>query len=474
MKRKTSIDYVTRDYEGFRQLMISLIPSLTPEWTDTSQSDLGMVLLELTAHGLDVLSYYLDKVFNEGTLTTAQTRESVINICNMLGYTLSHQLPATHEIEFTRSRHYYDKRILIPKGTKVGTDPSNGAQIVFETLEDLVFEPISEQVDSVKTVVVSHGETIIDIGVGKTTGKPSESFMLTYPDVLLDTLYVTTQVGGTTTNWDVIDDFFNSTANDRHITASYDAENKMTITFGDGVFGVKPIADSTIYATYRVGGGVIGNVGINKITSFVDKEIAGITVKNPNPPLTVGADVETLDHAKLYAPKAYRAVDRAITKDDFEGIVSSINGVSKAQCIETFNINGDLHIYVVPTSYDIPTLQLKDVIMKKLDEVKLVHDRPILFDPTYIPLNITLDITTNRSYTNLQVQKEVEELIKEVFHIQYMDLGEGLNKATVFREVMRIKGIDNLNVVEPATDVELQNGEILKLATVIVNVTGGV
>lgn len=49
------VDYITKDYEGFRKLMIDLIPSKTPEWTDTSQSDFGIVILELLAHGLDVL-----------------------------------------------------------------------------------------------------------------------------------------------------------------------------------------------------------------------------------------------------------------------------------------------------------------------------------------------------------------------------------------------------------------------------------
>ena len=39
MPNRRSLDYVTKDYEGFRQLMLDLIPQYAPEWTDTSQSN---------------------------------------------------------------------------------------------------------------------------------------------------------------------------------------------------------------------------------------------------------------------------------------------------------------------------------------------------------------------------------------------------------------------------------------------------
>ena len=45
MDKIRPIDYVTKDYEGFRQLMIDLIPKYAPEWTDMSQSDFGIVII---------------------------------------------------------------------------------------------------------------------------------------------------------------------------------------------------------------------------------------------------------------------------------------------------------------------------------------------------------------------------------------------------------------------------------------------
>ena len=46
MNSKNNFDYTTRDYEGFRTLMIDKLSEVMPEYTDTRQSDAGIVILE--------------------------------------------------------------------------------------------------------------------------------------------------------------------------------------------------------------------------------------------------------------------------------------------------------------------------------------------------------------------------------------------------------------------------------------------
>ena len=64
------LDYTTRDYEGFRSLMIEKLKELMPEYTDIRQSDAGVVILELNAMCLDILSYYLDVIVDVCFLVT--------------------------------------------------------------------------------------------------------------------------------------------------------------------------------------------------------------------------------------------------------------------------------------------------------------------------------------------------------------------------------------------------------------------
>ena len=38
------IDYMAKDYASFRQLLVDLIPSRVPEWTERHEADLGIAL----------------------------------------------------------------------------------------------------------------------------------------------------------------------------------------------------------------------------------------------------------------------------------------------------------------------------------------------------------------------------------------------------------------------------------------------
>jgi hypothetical protein len=84
--RQPVIDYVTKDYEGFKQAMLGQIPVLLPNWTDRSESDFGVVLVELFAYVADILSYYQDRVANEAFLATATQRRSVAELLRLIDY----------------------------------------------------------------------------------------------------------------------------------------------------------------------------------------------------------------------------------------------------------------------------------------------------------------------------------------------------------------------------------------------------
>jgi predicted phage baseplate assembly protein len=93
--RQPVIDYVTKDYEGFKQAMLGQIPVLLPNWTDRSESDFGVVLVELFAYVADILSYYQDRVANEAFLATATQRRSVAELLRLIGYQIDPGLAAT-------------------------------------------------------------------------------------------------------------------------------------------------------------------------------------------------------------------------------------------------------------------------------------------------------------------------------------------------------------------------------------------
>lgn len=463
-------DYVTKDYEGFRQLMIDLIPKYMPEWTDTSQSDFGIGLIELLANGLDVLSYYQDKNFNEAILPTARTRKSVVNLCRMLGYELAHQTPAIHKILFKKDASYLDDEIVIPKGTKVSTDPKIGAEVVFELLEgDVVIPSGVSEVTSYAT----HGTYILDNIIGASDGTEFQIFKLLYPDVLKDTLQVVTVENGRDVVWTRVEDFLSSEQQERHYTISTNEYNEMFIHFGNGLSGMIPLTGCVVKANYRVGGGEIGNVGLSTINTFSDTDFAGVTLKNIELYLR-GEDVEDIEHAKKVAPSHFRNSGRAVTKTDFEDVVMSITGVSKAKCIETFNENGDLHIYVAPTDFGAVSEGLKTKVLDTLNKVKLVHDKPIIKDAVYSEFSVNLNVITYSDFVNSDISAQVEEAIRNYFDLGRMDFGDDVFISNIVGEVIKVAGVRNVIVNSPVSDITIGENSISKLIGVSVVTTGGI
>ena len=53
--------YTSRDAQEIRKYLISLINTLTDDWSDFNESDIGVALIELMAGVADMQGFYLDR-----------------------------------------------------------------------------------------------------------------------------------------------------------------------------------------------------------------------------------------------------------------------------------------------------------------------------------------------------------------------------------------------------------------------------
>jgi hypothetical protein len=83
------IDYLAKDYDGFRQVMLDRMASLAPDWRDRHVADTGTALVELAAYVADDLSYRQDAVATEAYLGTARRRTSARRHARLLGYRIN-------------------------------------------------------------------------------------------------------------------------------------------------------------------------------------------------------------------------------------------------------------------------------------------------------------------------------------------------------------------------------------------------
>jgi len=81
-------NYLAKDYESLRQLILDRLSLLVPDWRERHVPDIGITLVELLAYVGDYLSYHQDAVGTEAYLGTARQRISVRRHARLVDYRL--------------------------------------------------------------------------------------------------------------------------------------------------------------------------------------------------------------------------------------------------------------------------------------------------------------------------------------------------------------------------------------------------
>jgi Baseplate J-like protein len=119
------INYLAKDYAGFRRLLLDRIALLAPDWRERSPADLGVALVELLAYVGDRLSYQQDATVTEAYLGTARRRVSIRRHARLLDYPMHDGCNARTWVHFTCEPN--TDGVVLPAGTIVLTKvPSEG------------------------------------------------------------------------------------------------------------------------------------------------------------------------------------------------------------------------------------------------------------------------------------------------------------------------------------------------------------
>jgi hypothetical protein len=86
VRQEPVINYLARDFETFRKLMLDRMAVLMPQWQERNAADAGIALVELLAYVGDYLSYRQDAVATEAYLETARRRVSVRRHARLVDY----------------------------------------------------------------------------------------------------------------------------------------------------------------------------------------------------------------------------------------------------------------------------------------------------------------------------------------------------------------------------------------------------
>jgi len=117
------IDYLTRDWAGFRRLMLDRMSATMPDWTERNPADLGVTLVEVLADATDRASWFQDAVGTEAFFERARFRQSLVRHSRLLGYRPEEGCNARTAIAVTADLDRNGTPDVIPRGTRFLTGP---------------------------------------------------------------------------------------------------------------------------------------------------------------------------------------------------------------------------------------------------------------------------------------------------------------------------------------------------------------
>ena len=465
MSRKPTpnIDYTSRDYEAFRSLLIQKLQEKMPEYTDTSETDAGIVILEALANGLDIMSLYADLTANDVLLPTTQDRRLAVLISKCLGYTPYNQTASEYQQVFVLNKKR-DLGTVIPKGTVVKTKKSADlATIKYETMADLIIPAgsLGDEKEDGKykySVRIQQGTSVKQDVIGTSTGAPLQTFNLNFTNVLVDTLELYVDEGEGAVRWKLVDSFLDYNENSKVFIVTVDEFDVCTVEFGNGLKGKIPTAyPNGIVANYRIGGGEAGNVNANIITEL-DTGIAYVERTFNLDPDVLGHEKESLESIKENAPASYRSRDRLVTLTDYEDLLRINYYDFLALKAEKDSINKKLaHIYyMMRIDYEM-TEELQASIADFIEQRSMIGTAYDLIPYVEQPVNLTARLIVDDDYDKNQVKLDVEMYLDGVvFSYGELRFGDTIIKSDVENEVkdtFKDNGLISFRISSPTDDI---------------------
>jgi hypothetical protein len=487
------IDYMARDYDSFLKSMRDLIPEKLPEWKEfESEVDFGNVLLQLFAHMADIISYYQDRIANESFLGTAQTRRSIIHHLRLVGYKLSTAAPASTTLTVTLTVPTSNNNtIAISRGDAFATKsqkdkPSVRFEYTRETpikidLSTLSEDPITNTKQYIGEIPVEEGHLFKDEILGVSDGTPNMKFQLAHNGLILRSLgegqkinkdiILITVLGETIEEWTLRDSLAFSREAQKEFFIEIDEEDRATVFFGDDTLGAIPPPGATIKASYRVGGGLQGNVAADSIQTIVDANqlsLAGAMVTNPNP-ATGGADKETIGHAVQHSPNVFRSLKRSVTSEDYEALALDFKGVGKVRA-EASNWN-TITLFVAPEGGGHVSDVLKANLLAYFEDKRPLSAIIEIEDVDYVKIYVTAEIDVESYYSRDDIKEKVKNEAGDLLAFRNVDFAEPIYLSKFYEKIEDIDGVKGVHItefrrpkqeenIEPSGKIVLNSNEI--------------
>ena len=371
------------------------------------------VLLDILAYNTFQNNFYTNMAISEMFLDTAQFRDSVVSHAKELNYLPRSRRASSVTTNFELFPTDNPISIAIPAKTewiaRCGTQT-----FTFSNRESQVVTPSNGRY-LVNGLTLYEGKWIQELF--EVTGNPDERFVISNDkiDTLSLRVYVRDNAESTEeTEYTFRDDLYDVGGTDNVFYLQSFRDNRYEIYFGRDNFGNEPIAGNVIRIEYQNVVGAISN-GIsamsikNKLNNY---ESSTAVVERTSG----GAERESINAIRFYAPKSIQIQNRAITEEDYKILLRNnfpeIRSVSVYGGEKLFPPQfGRVIIAIDTEQVQGVSERQKDLYTEFLSDKSALAIEPVIVNAKFMYLEIDTTVYYNRNFTNLTVA-DIEQTVR--------------------------------------------------------------
>lgn len=383
------------------------------------------VMLDVLAYNTYYNAYYLNMAANESFLDTAQIRNNVLSHAKLINYVPTSKRGAEARVNITVTPGTIEDQdiayITLDKWTNFLGADKDQLNYPFVTINSNTAHK-SNGSFVFSNVIIKQGEAVTR-QFAVTSNNTSRRFQIPSSNVDTSTLTVTVQESSSntqTTEYSLADDFIDLRGNSAVFFLEEDHDSNYTIYFGDNIIGKRPANGNIVQVTYLDTAGSKAN-NISKFGLTNGQGIAGfknnvkITVVDS---ATKGSDKETVDQIRFRAPNYYTSQNRAVTKNDYEALVTKDYPNIESAVVwggEENNppVYGKVFMSLKTKGYfTLTNLEKEEITKTLISNRNVLTVEPVIVDPEYIFVLVRGKIRYNPNLTT-RTQGQILNIVKE-------------------------------------------------------------
>lgn len=291
-------------------------------------------IIDLLAYNTYINSYNANMVTNEVFIDSATLRENVVSLAKNIGYTPRPRRAAKALVSFAVDvGDTTAVSVTLKKGIVATTAATfGGTNYTFSIPEDITVGVDDAGLALFDSITVYEG-VYIQQQFSVSARTPNQKYILTNSGIDTNLIRVNVKDSANST---IVRKFTQSKGlfdvkSDSPVFYLQEVENeRYEILFGDGIFGLPVQEPNVVQVGYIVSNGENGN-NLSRLS------YAGQLVNNNGASITTnittmvvdqqsygGAQIESVDSIKKYAPQIYASQNRAVTTVDYEAMIPKI------------------------------------------------------------------------------------------------------------------------------------------------------